>query len=158
MKCTNLLIALALTFCTTVLTAQSLEGVWKMTSHEYVSPEGTESMDPAQPGLLIISGDYYSMAAVMADEERPLLPVSRDWEDAELMQKTFGAYMSNSGTYTIAGNNLTLTPHAALSPNVMHDGNTLSTTFTLEGNVLNVIIPRGPEGENTWTIVMERVQ
>ncbi len=155
MKIINLFLVLAFCALSTLLSAQSIEGVWSFKHWEIDSPNNKDSYE-TQPGLLIVSGNYYSFAYVSGKNKRPLFSEDNPiWEDMEMMQKTFGAYISNSGTFSIEGNKFLTKPTVALYPNFMETGSA-EYLMKIDGDKLILIT----EGENnadkikitaTWT-------
>lgn len=124
---------------------------------ELDGPYGKESFK-TQPGLLIVTGKYYSFSAVMGKEKRPLFSEENPiWKDMEMMQKNFGAYLANSGTFTIKDNKFITDPSVALYPNFMESG---SQAFLIEinGDVLKLIAKSENNSNNTLTWTWMRLQ
>jgi hypothetical protein len=88
-------------------TAQSLEGVWKVTK---VVQGGVVTTNP-QPGLLIFTRGYYSATRVTASEARTPSPAPKDPAhptDAEKIAfyNEWAGYAASAGTYEVRGNTI----------------------------------------------------
>jgi len=91
----------------TSLTAQSLEGVWKVTK---VVQAGVVNANP-QPGLLIFTRGYYSTTRVTAAEARKQSPVPKNpahLTDAEKIAyyNEWAGYAASAGTYEVKANTI----------------------------------------------------
>jgi len=89
------------------LTAESLEGVWKVTK---VVQAGVINANP-QPGLLIFTRGYYSTTRVTANEARKPAPAPVDpahLTDAEKIAfyNEWVGYAASAGTYEVKGNTI----------------------------------------------------
>jgi hypothetical protein len=99
-------------------TAQSLEGVWRIT--KVVSAAGVADTTP-QPGLVIMARGYFSVTRVLSSTARHASPPARDpaqLTDAEKIARhdewaSFGAV---AGTYEMRGD--TLFTHSMVAKNV----------------------------------------
>jgi hypothetical protein len=88
-------------------TAESLEGVWKVTK---VVQAGVVNTNP-QPGLLIFARGYYSTTRVTASEARKQSPAPKDpanLSDAEKIAfyNEWVGYAASAGTYEVKGNTI----------------------------------------------------
>src|SRR6476620_4619044 len=88
-------------------TAQSLEGVWKVSK---VVQGGVVDTKP-QPGLLIFTRGYYSTTRVTAREARKQAPAPKDparLTDAEKIAfyNEWAGYGASAGTYELKGNTI----------------------------------------------------
>jgi hypothetical protein len=88
-------------------TAESLEGVWKVTK---VVQAGVVNTNP-QPGLLIFTRSYYSATRVTAGEARKQSPAPKDpanLTDAEKIAfyNEWAGYAASAGTYEVKGNTI----------------------------------------------------
>jgi hypothetical protein len=86
------------------LTAESIEGVWKVTK---VVQAGVVNTNP-QPGLLIFTRGYYSATRVTASEARRQSPAPKDpahLTDAEKIAfyDEWAGYAASAGTYEVRG-------------------------------------------------------
>ena len=89
------------------LTAESLEGVWRVTK---VAQAGVVNTNP-QPGLLIFTRGYYSATRVTASEARKPSPAPKDpanLTDAEKIAfyNEWVGYAASAGTYEVMGNTI----------------------------------------------------
>ena len=112
------------------LTAQSLEGVWKVVK---VVQGGVVNTNP-QPGLLIFTRGYYSATRVTANEARKQSPMPKDpahLTDAEKIAyyNEWAGYAASAGTYEVKGD--TLINHNMLAKMVR------GMTITEEAAILN---------------------
>ena len=113
-------------------TAQSLEGVWKVT--KVVSAAGVTDTTP-QPGLAIMTRGYFSVTRVTSGAARRQSPTAKDpakLTDAEKIARhdewaPFGAV---AGTYEVRGN--TLITHNIVAKNVR------GMTLTEEATILQI--------------------
>lgn len=115
--------------------AGPLEGAWRVTQF---LDESTGVNTSPQPGLYIFAPGHYSVARVNGTEPRPLWPdsiTSRAALTAQQVRATFEPYTSNSGTYSLHGDTLIVTPMVALSPNFMNGGAD-TTTYRMSGDTL----------------------
>jgi hypothetical protein len=111
-------------------TAESIEGVWKVTK---VVQAGVVNANP-QPGLLIFTRGYYSATRVTADEARKPSPAPKDpahLTDAEKIAfyNEWAGYAASAGTYEVKGN--TIINHNILAKMVR------GMTLTEEAIILN---------------------
>jgi hypothetical protein len=88
-------------------TAESLEGVWKVTK---VVQAGVVNINP-QPGLLIFTRGYYSATRVTASEARKQSPAPKNpahLTDAEKIAfyKEWAGYAASAGTYEVKGSRI----------------------------------------------------
>jgi hypothetical protein len=112
------------------LTAESLEGVWKVTK---VFQAGVVNDNP-QPGLLIFARGYYSATRVTASEARKQSPAPKDPAhptDAEKIAfyNEWVGYAASAGTYEVKGN--TIISHNIMAKMVR------GMTLTEEAIILN---------------------
>jgi hypothetical protein len=133
--------ALAFAFALAVRPAaaqESLQGVWIIAEAWGQDAQGLawENGDP-QPSLFIFLDGYYSIAYVNGDAPRPLMAedATRFDLDAEQATSVWLPYVSNSGTYEIAGNEITTRPIVALWPNFM-TGGSATYSMSFEGGML----------------------
>jgi hypothetical protein len=114
----------------TGLTAEAIEGVWKVTK---VVQAGVVNTNP-QPGLLIFTRGYYSTTRVTAGEARKQSPAPKDpahLTDAEKIAfyNEWAGYGASAGTYEVKGN--TIINHNILAKMVR------GMTLTEEAIILN---------------------
>jgi hypothetical protein len=149
--CISLLTFLFL-FSFSFLSAQSIQGAWKIEKTEWVNKEGTTSNDHSDLASLILFTDtHYSYAASVNEKREPVPSESNRETMTEEQWKSIAQwYVSNSGTYTLKGNQLERTINIALFPNAM--GNTDTAEVDIKSNKMTWKESRG-EGENSWTRV-----
>ena len=111
-----------------------LTGAWRVTEIRPDGPDPSTITSP-QPGLLLFTGNHYSMLYINGDKPRP--PVPRDATAAEVWAFVT-PFVANSGTYEIKGGTLTMRPIVAKDPGVMAAGAVLSYTVRLDGNTLTL--------------------
>jgi hypothetical protein len=98
-----------------------IEGVWKITESAG-QQDGTDyRITSPQPSLFIFTDGYYSIAYVDGSEPRPLLADSatRLTLTSDETRAIFLPYHSNSGTWALSDEVLTVHPVVALWPNFM---------------------------------------
>ena len=125
------------------LTAQSLEGVWKITR---VVQAGVTDTNP-QPSLQIFSRGYFSIIRVNGHETRKESPAPKDPEkltDAEKIARydEWAPYAASAGTYEVKGD--TLITHNVVAKMVRGMTLTEQATIKFEGDTF---IARPKPGE-----------
>lgn len=122
--CISLLTFLFL-FSFSFLSAQSIQGAWKIEKTEWINKEGTTSNDHSDLASLILFTDtHYSYAASVNEKREPVPSTNRETMTGEQWKSIAQWYVSNSGTYTLKGNQLERIPSIALFPNAMGSSNT----------------------------------
>jgi hypothetical protein len=133
-----------------------LSGAWSVTEIKRTGPNA-QTMNHPQPGLLIFTGNHYSLMII--ETEQPRAEVHAQSTAAELLA-TWGPFIAASGTYEISGNTLTTRPTVAKNPPVMAPGNVQLNTFKIEGKTLT--LTRVRDGNvavaNPTTIILTRVE
>lgn len=127
----------------------SVRGVWRVVEVETTGPGASTNSKP-QPGLYIFTAKYYSIARVMADKPRPNQPQDVTKATAAELLAAWNLFIAQSGTYEIAGSNLTLRPEVAKNPTVMAAGSYTTNSYKLEGNTLSLT----PKTTNTGPVAM----
>lgn len=111
--------------------AGPLEGVWTVVA---VDPtDGSGIIDPAQPGLYILTGSHYSAVYAPGPDPRVKSMTSFTPTTDEMVAQ-YETIIVNSGTYEVDGSALTMRPMIAKSPGFV--GGYLSSTFSLSGDTL----------------------
>jgi hypothetical protein len=107
---------------------QSFDGAWSITS----ATSGDDTNDNPQASLFIFHDGYYSWLSLNGTDERPKYNdgESRATLSHEKLQAIVVPVISNSGTYSVDGNTITLSPSVAISPNLM-DGGQIMFEFEL---------------------------
>ena len=161
----NILILLAATalFMPPVAWAQdadSLEGVWRATEIRYTGPNA-RTISPAQPGLLIFTGGYYSVTQIVGDAPRPDLSES-DIETASAFQLRvlYGPFASQAGTYEVNGGMVTARAQVAQNTYAMDPGSFFTASFTLDGSSLTLMLVSEQDGpyQHPTTFIYSRVE
>ncbi len=111
-----------------------LTGAWRVTAIRPDGPNPATIYSP-QPGLLLFTGNHYSMLYINGDKPRP--PVPQDATAADVWAFVT-PLVANSGTYEITGGTLTLRPAVAKDPAVMATGALLSYSARFDGNTLTL--------------------
>lgn len=88
--------------------ARNLEGAWKVTS--VVTPQ--QKFASPQPSLYIFTKKYYSIMRINGDVPRPV-SLSKDPSALELQAMYGPTFSANSGSYSVTGDVVTLTPIVA---------------------------------------------
>lgn len=105
--CSVLLFALVLIVfaCSTTqtdhTTAHPIEGSWAFTSIEWITPDTTYTIQNAQPGLLMINKNRYSIMWTPTVEPRTPFEQLSNPTDEEL-KSGFRSVVFNAGTYEIS--------------------------------------------------------
>ena len=87
-----------------------------------------------QPGLLLVTGGYYSYTLVTSDQPRPIPP--RGLANVEDMLDVWSPFTANAGTFEVSGNSMTRRPVVAKSPDTMAPGAFNEYTFRLSADTL----------------------
>jgi hypothetical protein len=154
------LIAMALlaTIANAQLKPTPLTGTWRITEAKFTGPNARTVRSP-QPGLLILTGNYYSRVLITSDQPRTPIKDQTKATAAELLA-TWGPFNVASGTYEVSGSNLTVHPLVAKNPQVMAPGALLVYSFKVAGNLLTITDVRNANGPvaNPATITYTRVE
>jgi len=122
-------------------TKNPLMGAWKVT--EIANPDRPPLTNP-QAGLYLFTEKHYSAVRLNGTKPLPSYPSNDKATDADKIA-VFDMLYLNTGSYTVSGNNLTLSPMVAKSAFAMAPGRTLQYEFTVNGDVLTLIQkPTGP--------------
>jgi hypothetical protein len=136
-----------------------LRGAWQ--SIEIVTPgPGGSTTVTTQPSLYIFTAKHYSIAAVTSNEPRPQLPADVRQATAAELLATWFPYTSNSGTYEVSGDTLTMRPLVAKNPSVMNVGNYFVNSVKIDGNTLSLTVTRSVNGPvtNSSTVRLKRLE
>ena len=118
-----------------------LVGAWKVT--EIANPKSPPLTNP-QAGLYLFTEKHYSAVRLNGEKPLPSYPSNDKATDADKVA-VFNMLYMNTGSYTVSGNMLTLSPLVAKSAFAMAPGRTLQYEFTMNGNVLTLVQkPAGP--------------
>lgn len=115
----------------------ALEGAWRMMSRSWTIGDSTlyPTAHYAQPGLLIISGKYYSLMYVFTDTPRPLFPTDRDPSDAELA-RAFNTFYASGGRVERTDTTLTIYTDVAKGPNAMATPSAITQRWRISSDTL----------------------
>ncbi len=138
--------------------ASPLEGAWVVTSLQ--SSDGT-AIDPAGPGQFIFLDGRYSAVYTVGVTERRKSEKAFDPTEEEMVEQ-HETIIVNSGTYQVEGNELTLRPLVAKSPEYIGGSSTME--FSVDGDTLTTKIRQltsvngiSPEGAIDSTMTLHRV-
>jgi hypothetical protein len=119
-------------------TKTQLQGVWKIA--EVIIPENgtTTTVSNPQPGLIIFTKGYYSVAVVRGVQPRPAVAPPKDslklTDDEKIARfEEWNTFVANSGTYEIKGSMLIRHPIVAKNVSVMTKETPTVNEFKLEG-------------------------
>jgi hypothetical protein len=125
-------------------TKNKLEGVWKIVEVilPVANPAGKDSttrISNPQPGLVIFTRGYYSIAAVRGAQPRTAVAQPKDslrLTDEEKIARfeEWNTFVANSGTYEIKGSMIIRHPIVAKIVSVMTKETPNINEFKLEGN------------------------
>src|SRR5262245_12395361 len=104
-----------------------LMGAWKVT--EIANPDRPPLTSP-QPGLYVFTEKHYSAVRLNGTKPLPDYPSNDKATEAE-KAAVFDILYMNTGSYTVSGNTLTLSPMVAKSAFAMVPGRTLTYEFTI---------------------------
>jgi len=122
-------------------TKNPLMGAWKVT--EIANPNRPPLINP-QAGLYLFTEKHYSAVRLNGTKPLPSYP-SNDVATEADKAAVFDILYMNTGSYTVSGNSLTLSPMVAKSAFAMAPGRTLQYEFALNGDVLTLTQkPTGP--------------
>ena len=118
-----------------------LNGAWKIVEVNRHDADGDHIMKDMQPSLVLFQDGYYSIMALMTDEERPGIAEGETFGTLsdEKLRAVVIPFWANSGRYEIKGSTLFTTPIVAKSPSVMN-GSSISYTFRMEGSDLRLLL------------------
>jgi Lipocalin-like domain len=138
---------------------RALQGTWQSTEVITPGPNGPTTVK-AQSSLYIFTAKHYSIAAVTSAEPRPDLPTDIRQATAAELLATWFPYTSNSGTYEVSGDTVTMRPMVAKNPAVMKAGNYFVNSFKVEGNTLSLTVTQSVNGPvaNAPTIKLKRLE
>ena len=118
-----------------------LMGAWKVT--EITNPNSPPITSP-QAGLYLFTEKHYSAVRLNGEKPLPSYPSNDKATNAEKVE-VFNILYMNTGSYTVSGNKLTLSPMVAESAFAMAPGRTLQYEFTMDGKSLTFVQkPAGP--------------
>ena len=118
-----------------------LVGAWKVS--EIANPKGPPLTNP-QSGLYLFTEKHYSAVRLNGEKPLPSYPSNDVATDADKVA-VFNMLYMNTGSYTVSGNMLTLSPMVAKSAFAMAPGRTLQYEFAMNGTMLTLVQkPVGP--------------
>ena len=155
---------LAIALLTATANAQfkqtSLTGTWSVTEITTTGPNARTISHP-QPGLLIFTGNHYSLMIIDSDQPRAGLQNPQvNKPTADELLAVWGPFTAAAGTYEISGNTLTTRPSVAKNPGVMAPGSVQLNTFKIEKKTLTLTRTRNGETPvaNPTTITFTKVE
>jgi hypothetical protein len=140
--------------------ATPLTGTWSVTEIKSTGPNARTISHP-QPGLLIFTGNHYSLMIIDSDQPRTDVGNSQTKKPtADELLASWGPFTAASGSYEISGNTLTTRPSVAKNPQVMTPGNVQLNTFKIEKNTLTLTRTRNGETPvaNPTTMTFTKVE
>jgi len=118
-----------------------LMGAWKVT--EIANPNSPPLTNP-QAGQYLFTEKHYSAIRLNGTKPLPNYPSNDKATDADKVA-VFNMLYMNTGTYTVSGNTLILSPTVAKSAFAMAPGRTLQYEFAVNGDILTLTQkPAGP--------------
>jgi hypothetical protein len=118
----------------------SLQGAWRVRERTPAGQNVQTNRIP-QPGLIIFTGNYYSVMTITSDQPRPEVATEPTKVTPAQALATFGPFTANSGTYEVSGNTLTTHPLVAKNPAIMRA--TITYSFKIDGNALTLTATNG---------------
>ena len=128
-------------------TKSPIEGVWRVT--EWI--EGGKTNTTPQPGLIIFTRGYYSVAMLMAPRADTIPPeAGREPADAEKIElfEQWKWFVGISGSYEVKGSTLVLRPIVAKATWDMNRPTPQQPEFRLEGSNTLWLIPTAKGARN----------
>jgi hypothetical protein len=137
------------------MTAQSFEGVWKVTKVVRTGAHAGTDTHP-QPSIAIMYKGYYSLIRDNSREPRKQAPAPKDPAnptDAEKIAKydEWAPFAASGGTYEVKGN--TLITHNVVAKQVKGVTATEEATITFEGDSF---VAGGPDSQTRLTYTRVR--
>jgi hypothetical protein len=145
---------------TRALPSESLQGVWQTVEVTVTGPGARTIVIPEpRPNLIILTPKYYSRVEIHAEGPRPAL-TDMTKASADELRAIWGPVAAEAGTYTAAGNVLTMQPLAAKNPAAMAPGAFVTYTYKLDGNTLLVTYQKDQNGPivNPVTVKAVRIE
>ncbi len=116
-------------------TSDPLEGAWIVQSVHWTWPDGTNSIDEAQPGrFLFVDGHYTLMWTNTVEPRTPFAILSEPTDDE--IKAAFRSIVFNAGTYVVEGNRVAARAEIARVPGF--EGGQQFYTYEIEGDILNL--------------------
>jgi Lipocalin-like domain len=140
--------------------ATPLTGTWSVTEIKTTGPNARTISHP-QPGLLIFTGNHYSLMIIESDQPRAEVQSPQVKQPtADQLLATWGPFTAASGTYEISDNTLTTRPSVAKNPQVMAPGSVQINTFRIDKNILTLTRTRNGETPvaNPTTMTFTKVE
>jgi len=92
-----------------------LEGAWEMKSLYWITPDTTYTLDPSQPGLLLVTPKRYAiMWTPTAQARTPFVELSKPTDDE--LKAGFRSIVFNGGSYELNDSTLVTTASIAKVP------------------------------------------
>ncbi|HXA66336.1 MAG TPA: hypothetical protein VNV82_14350 [Bryobacteraceae bacterium] len=141
---TRTLLATVVTVCVTLtLFAQSrrvsqstIQGVWKVVEVTTTGQSASTNTEP-QPSLYIFTARHYSRMRINGDKPRPKLPTDMAKATSTELLAVYGdSLIAQTGTYELAGENITSRAIVAKNPAAMAGGFFDVTSCKIEGDIL----------------------
>lgn len=137
---TLILSCLVFTSFTTVLCQNSIQGAWKRSELHVKSPDTSFVMTDLPAGLFMFTEKHYSMMYVIPRADRPDIKGIPDRDvTTEQAEAIFRSIVAQSGTYEVAGSNLTLRPVVAKRPDVMAGDVVNNLEYKIEKDALWIL-------------------
>lgn len=112
-----------------------IEGAWRMTSWQAVSPTGETSDLPLQESLILFFNGFYSIAYSRHESPSPYFAERFNGTDEERIDRLTWLTV-NTGTYELAPGKLTTHPLFALTPEF--EGGTAECDYEMAGDELTL--------------------
>jgi hypothetical protein len=153
-----LFIAIAFT-ATTTAQSRGIEGAWRLTEVTTTGANGGTKM-MTQPSIYLFTKKHYSITYVSSDAPRPAMDDLSKATAAELRSVFVDSFIANAGTYEMKDGKLTTRPTVAKSPGFMQDGNFVTMSAKINGNVLTLTTESGRAGTapNPTTYKLTRIE
>jgi hypothetical protein len=133
----------------------TIQGVWRMVERTTTGSAGSTNKSP-QGGVWIFTRQYNSQVgiALQTDKPRPDLPDPAK-ATADELRAAWGPVVATSGPYHIAGNVLTFNNIVNKNPVGMKTGASVTWTYKLEGNALEVTQKTNESGPITNPVTLK---
>lgn len=137
----------------------ALQGAWQVVEVTTTGPNSSTNSNP-QPGLYLFTARHYSITSVLGQQPRPGFKDPNNVTGEEALA-IWTPLQAQSGTYEIAGGNLSLLPMVAKNPGVMRAGRKPDVyTFTVQGDSVTLVQNSDGFGQlaNPTTLRLKRIE
>lgn len=138
--------------------AQSIMGVWQITS-QTTTGEGGKTRTTMQPSLYIFTKSHYSVIRVTSEAARAEIDPSTATAD-ELRNVFVDSFVANGGKYDYKRGKLWIWPAVAKNPSYMRPASNATFKITIRGNTMTMTDDesQGYPVANPTTLTLKRIE